>query len=701
MAHIETLTIDPAVVSALGQTLIHFVWQGLAIAILLRLTLPLMHGAVARYNAAAAAMGLMALAPLATFWKIYANASQQESAPSSLQKAGAFTIETFNLAFTAVRGSGSVVVPSTAYHWTSADAAPLCVALWLAGVAVLSLRSLGGWLILRRLRRQCELLPDEIRRLCDVLRRGLEITRPIGFFGARGVDAPAVIGWFKPIVLLPLSALAGLDPVQLEAVIAHELAHIKRHDALVNLFQIAMETIFFYHPAVWWTSRLIRQERELCCDDVAVAVSGEVLPYAKALALMEEWRHMPDFAMAINSQPLKSRIARLLGGSSQAATRFPAPTMLLMLILATTSAALLAKPLLSGTLSQTLSETVNVIQGHYQEQSAQEQPAPSEQPRAARTLDQQTPVAQPAPMPVEDPAGVETPKPSPLPEPAAVAAPETMPRPAPMPAPKALGVAGSSAGSAIAFAPAPAVGFAQSEDQATTGAKHGSFIAEMEAAGYKDLTADQLVSLKIQGVTGDYVRQMRSIGLSPSVNQIIGMKIQGVTPEYIHEMQAAGFKTDINDIIGMKIQGVTPEYLKEVRATGLNPTAHELMGMKIQGVTPQYVQEVRAAGWPNATVHDVIGMKIQGVKPTDAAEFRKLGFQDISLHDLIGLKIQDVSPEYITAMRAAGLKSDSLHDYMGAKIQGVTPEFAEKARQHGFKDLTLHKLIALKMADVL
>ncbi len=701
MALIETFTIDSRLVSALGWTLIHFIWQGLALAIVLRLALPLLHGALARYNAAVAAMGLMAVAPLVTFWKLYSQAPQNE-ATSGLQGAGTIAAETINLALASVSGSATAAIPQ-GFHWSRADAAPLCVAVWLVGVALLSLRSLGGWLIVRRLRRQCALLPNELRDLCVDLCKRLGMRRPIGFFEARGVDAPAVIGWFKPIVLLPLSALTGLDTVQLEAVIAHELAHIKRHDAFVNLFQIAMETVLFYHPAIWWTSRLIRHERELCCDDVAVAVSGQALPYAKALALMEEWRQMPQFALAVNSQPLKSRIARLLGASSQVAARFPAPTMLLMLVLATTSAALLTRPLLS----KTLSETVNIIHEHLVPASTEpagtaEQTAAVQTPLAQRPLVQesatqepvaQTPVAQAPLVQTDDSAGFPAPVALTAPVPAALAAPAPVPAPAPAPRPAPT--------VRVAVVAAPAFDFsAQDSQESSASGNHGSYIAEMEKAGFKDLTIDQLVELKVQGVTADYVQQMRTAGLSPTVHEIVALKVQGVTPDYIRQMQAAGFKTDIHAIISMKVQGITPEYVKEIRASGLNPSTEELVGMKIQGVTPQYVQEVRSAGWPSATVRDVIGMKIQGVSPSDAAEFRKLGFQEITLHDLIGLKIQGVTPAYIEAMRAAGAKTESIHEYMGAKIQGVTPEYLQEVRSAGYPSASLRDVVGMKIQGV-
>ena len=125
------------------------------------------------------------------------------------------------------------------------------------------------------------------------LTRRLHIGRAVRLLESTLVDVPTVIGWLKPVVLLPASALAGLSPHQLEAILAHELAHIRRHDYLVNLLQTLVETLLFYHPAVWWLSRRIRAERENCCDDLAVSLCGDPVAYAAALAELEGLRRQP------------------------------------------------------------------------------------------------------------------------------------------------------------------------------------------------------------------------------------------------------------------------------------------------------------------------------------------------------------------------------------------------------------------------
>ena len=160
---------------------------------------------------------------------------------------------------------------------------------------------------------------EKLSSLCLRLR----VSRPVRLCESVLVEVPTVIGWLRPVILVPASALTGLSAEQLEALLAHELAHIKRYDYLINLLQTAVETLLFYHPAVWWLSAQIRQEREHCCDDLAVATCGDVLTYARALAELEQLRSVaPQLAVAANGGALINRIQRLVGSPVHASHRF-------------------------------------------------------------------------------------------------------------------------------------------------------------------------------------------------------------------------------------------------------------------------------------------------------------------------------------------------------------------------------------------
>jgi hypothetical protein len=197
---------------------------------------------------------------------------------------------------------------------------PMLVFAWICGVAVLSLRLASGWLWVQRMKSHGT---SPVEGGWDViaarLSRRLHVARTVRLLKSTLVEVPTVIGWLKPVILLPASALSGLNPHQLEAILAHELAHIRRHDYLVNLLQTVVETLLFYHPAVWWLSRRIRAERENCCDDLAVSLCGDPLTLAQALADLEGLRGSTRrFAMAADGGSLPQRVRRLLGAPNHA-----------------------------------------------------------------------------------------------------------------------------------------------------------------------------------------------------------------------------------------------------------------------------------------------------------------------------------------------------------------------------------------------
>jgi beta-lactamase regulating signal transducer with metallopeptidase domain len=185
--------------------------------------------------------------------------------------------------------------------------------VWLGGVAVFSMRLACGWFSVMRVRYAgTRPAPHEWQERIDGLARAIGVAGPVRLLISPRVDVPAVLGWLRPVVLAPVGAFAGLPVEHVEALFAHELAHIRRNDYLINVMQGVVEAVLFYHPAVWWVSKQIRTERELCCDDVAAA-SGDVLTYARALAELETCRRLPvGVGVAADVSSLVQRIARLV-----------------------------------------------------------------------------------------------------------------------------------------------------------------------------------------------------------------------------------------------------------------------------------------------------------------------------------------------------------------------------------------------------
>src|SRR5207244_746664 len=268
----------------------------------------------ARYTLATLTLGLMLALPLATAvqvsgaspWTSDAVTATSPAAPGPMSGPGprAGPVAPTALAPVAARIRAAME-----------PALPWAVLVWFGGVVALSLRLASGWLVTRQLGRVgTSSVPDACREAVARLAARLRIRRPLRVLESAVVQVPAVIGWLRPVILLPASALTGLTPLQLDALLAHELAHVRRYDYLVNLLQSAVETLLFYHPAAWWVSRRVREEREHCCDDLAVAAcGGDAHVYATALLGMEQLRlATPPLALAAGGGSLIGRVQRLM-----------------------------------------------------------------------------------------------------------------------------------------------------------------------------------------------------------------------------------------------------------------------------------------------------------------------------------------------------------------------------------------------------
>jgi beta-lactamase regulating signal transducer with metallopeptidase domain len=632
---------------AVAWTLLHFLWQGVALAALAAAATAFCSRASARYAIALSALMLMLAAPVVTLVVFSQNQSNDDLASADN---GRLPLSA-ELAGNRAAGTVDSLAPRVRRNLSSWNSFSWLVEVWLVGVAFFSLRSAGGFLLLERQRRKLSTnVNARVLEMCETLQRRLGLKWAIRYCEGEGLQAPAVIGWFRPVVFLPLRALTGLSQEQLELVVAHELAHIRRLDPFVNVFQVVVESLLFYHPAGWWLNRRIRAEREHCCDDVAISLCGNAVEYARALTLMEEWRSVPVLAMAANRSPLTERILRVLGLRTLGAG--------MRGIGITGSVVCLTAALVAGNALIGIAHARSVISGMAMGPQAAE--AGPESPQAQ--------------------------KPSPA-RPASSAQP------------------------------------AATANSATTAT---SYIDAMKAAGMGDLTIDELVAMKVQGVTPEYVRELHEQGLHPDADTLVAFRVQNVTAAYIQELRGLGFnpgpdeiiafkvqnvnadyvrglkevgiQPNPDEIIALKVQGVAPAYIKELRAAGLNPDADQVIAMKVQGITPAYIHDLHELGLkPDGD--DLVGMKVQGVSPEYVREIQATGLKPGG-DDLIAMRVQGVTAEYIKALQAAGFKIN-VDDVISAKVQDITPEFIEKVRQHGFKDLDLDKLIELKRLNIL
>ena len=282
-------------VDVLGVVLLHFLWQGAVLGLIYAGLKPFCMSTSARYRLGLLAMLALAIAPLLTAVWCWPGDSAASGNSTPL--------------LTATLQAGQQAISS----WQLKPLLPWLVGAWLCGVVVIAAHSVWQWRRLMRVVQRADTAAPEwqsrLQRLCE----RFNVRRPVRLLYSAAATTPMLLGWIKPVILLPASMLSGFTPHQIELIIAHELGHIRRLDYLVNLVQVAIETVLFYHPVVHWISRDVRNSREACCDDLVLELAhGNRLAYARALAELEELR-LAAPALGAAGGALLSRIKRIVG----------------------------------------------------------------------------------------------------------------------------------------------------------------------------------------------------------------------------------------------------------------------------------------------------------------------------------------------------------------------------------------------------
>jgi beta-lactamase regulating signal transducer with metallopeptidase domain len=591
---------------AIAWTLIHFCWQSAVIAGLYGLASKLMARRASRitsetrYLVALGALVCMLAGAVVTFtWQMLPSSPASGVTAGPTERFGDFP----RMAEPGISPSVSHVADAIA----NVEPAPRYMlwidALWILGVCGLSLRNLGGWWMIHRLRtRAADMVPAEVEAAFARIASALKLRQKVLLRISGLVAGPVTVGAMRAVVLLPLSAVMSLGPDELEVVLAHELAHVKRADFLWNLVQTVMETLFFFHPAVWWISGRVRHERELCCDDLALSVCPNPVVYASALYRLEEQRsRQMHLAMALDGhqtrQTLRMRIARILGDASAPSLRSERPFSITAVV------AGVAVLLLSA-------------------------------PQVITSMQAMEPAALPAPV-------------------AHVAAPigAAMSAPAAHAAIAIQSVVRAAEIRTVVQAAAPASkpqaseqsdGPAQTPESRNDARPHTDYIDAMKAAGY-DVDLDKLIAMKIQNVTPEYAKAMAQLGFGkPSADDLIACKIQGVSPEVIAQMKQQGFEVkSLQDAISFKIFDVTPEFISGMKAAGFDIDSKQAVALRVQGVTAAYARSIKQQ-FQAVSVDELIQTKIFNINADFIAQAKRHGFNDLSLKKLVQLRISGI-----------------------------------------------------------
>lgn len=313
----------------LGWALLHSLWEGAVVAAMLAAVLLVFRSPRIRYVAGCAAMLALAGGFALTLGVL---------APTHVQRS-------LNVAASGFRPWNFLADQNNFVSWRPelGAIAPWLGPLWLIGVCFFCLLRLGGWISVRKLRSRgvCGVSEFWQNKLTELSTR-MRVSRPVQLLESCLVDVPLALGHLRPVILIPIGMLSGLSVMHVEAILMHELAHIRRHDYLLNAVQRLIESFFFYHPATWWISSVIRNEREHCCDDVVVAMTGNAHEYAVVLAALERSRiSSREPALAVTGGRLMKRIHRLLNPSQSISALAPTLAAAILLATAATSVAAL------------------------------------------------------------------------------------------------------------------------------------------------------------------------------------------------------------------------------------------------------------------------------------------------------------------------------------------------------------------------
>jgi beta-lactamase regulating signal transducer with metallopeptidase domain len=661
----------------LSWTLFHSIWQCGAIAVGLWMTLHWIHPQKpqTRYLAACGALLLALIMAVGTFYylRLPTLASPSSTTPQLASATGEMADSQFRI--TSELSLSPVVIEDLALtSWVFIS--------WLGGMTFLSIYHLMGWTRTRSLVRT-GISPPAIpwNKRLERLKDRTGITKTIRLVESKLVNVPCVIGWLRPVILVPSSAFTGLSVQQLEMILAHELAHIRRHDVLVNYLQTVVETLLFHNPAVWWMSRQVRIEREHCCDDLAANACGNRLLYARALADMEGLRKTdPSFSMAADGGSLVDRVRRLASRSSSPGRKPGVGIMNLVVLIALIGFSMLtldchttrnasAARIVPKAVPQT-SPSRDAIQGRWNIEPRREHL----QLVMRRDSDGRMSFS-------IDPDELE----------------------------------GFSAGNNQSFRLVRDAGtfVFQGDVESEAGSYSGSgewyfepnaaYVKELEGLDFRIASDEKTMELAIHDVTLDFVHGLDREGYRGfSINKLIELRIHDVTPEYIHELASLGYKDlSLSKLVEMQIHDVEPDFIRAMKDLGYDDlSASKLVEMQIHNVTPEFVGELSKLGYKDLTASKLVELQIHDVEPEYIRALAEMGYKDLRASKLVEMRIHRVTLDYIRELTELGYEGLSPSKLVEMRIHGVKPSYIRELEKVGLKDLTASRLVEMRIHDV-
>ena len=650
MIESQIINLEPYI-RTVTTILMHSLWQGILIGLLAAIALSLLRSrnAKIRYAVSCIAMAAIIVAAVVTAISVWPDGYGSARHVSGVTGDLISGRSSSDVGATISIPPPTKDVPSSNRWWQHPPTRRYFFMIWVAGVMLFSVYHLLGWRRARGfVKRGTSPVPSEWQARFEKLRDELRVKKLVTLLRSSLVRVPCVVGWIKPVILVPVSIFTMLDPSEIEMILVHELAHIRRYDILINIAQTAMEALFFFNPAIWWLSRQIRIEREDCCDDTAILRTGNRLRYARALANLEEVRmFQTSFGSALAGTLLKRRIQRIVGATRP---RFYSSTLSLSGMLLIASLIVLLFGLLGGS-------NDSVVQA-------------GKKIEATQTFD-------PGPGDLRGEWEIESDH-------------------------DKLHIRfNRGRDSRIVFS------FDRNElfDKIGDGQKPfqlvrdaGTFFLDGEfGRNGRDCWGKGEWYFQPDS---EFVHFMNEYGLRvDDKEKVLATAIFDVSREYISGLEVYNYlHLDVDKLISARSQGITPEYIEEFRKAGYPDLPYDrLLSMRVQGVSSEDAREFDKLGVGHLTADQLISAKIHDITPEFVEGFRKAGFRDLSYNSFVTLRAFNLDVgdfEDCYRHRFMDLSEDNMVWVCGF---GITQKDIEEMRELGYSDIdSIIKMLAEK-----
>lgn len=674
---------------ALGWMVIHSLWQAIFIAIVFGIMLIFLRkqSAKHRYIVANIALLTVLLSAIFTFTYYYSFESQPitiDFAQNNNSINNAINIKA-NTEITPEVVSPTTNVWSVAnFHDYFEHNLPLIVTIWLVGVAVFILRLLGGLSYVYYLKTRMNFPPDEYwAEMLEKLAQKAQLNKAVELVESAMVRTPIVVGHLKPMILFPIGIINRLSEKEVEAILAHELAHIMRHDYVFNILQSIAEAIFYYHPAVWWISTQIRDEREMACDEIALNLIDDQMNYAKALVAIQEMAYLPFTASLAFAGHRKSqflmRMQRILNqpqNKSNIMEKFIATLIVLFTLIGLT----FAQNNQPKFQYSNVSKGSMLISGEGNFKNTGFWNATMEENQVCITFNNSDKNNVWITNECFNKADFSS-----------------------LPTTEGEFTLTRAAGT-ITFKGK----FENSEGYGKQVFKSNeSFKGWLKNQGISDNDESFLFNAFLANVDESYIQKIKNAGLTGlNTDSWTALINSRVTIEYIENIKKAFQEhnytlTDIEEITNMKTLGIDADFVKSMnKVTKEKFSPEEIVNAKMHGLEPAKMQSIKALRGEDLSAEEHLLFAMHGVDETYIKFLEETAGTKLSNEEIANAKMHNINLDYVNDLKSAGINKFTFDDLINFKIHGVTAAYIRSFEEVGFKNLDNENIIAFKIADM-